>query len=55
MQGAVSIEDVLQTAARELGKALRVPHTTIALQLSENPPEVQMPSAYDTDMEVTPR
>lgn len=35
MQTASSIEDVLQTAARELGKALQVPYTTIALHVTE--------------------
>jgi putative methionine-R-sulfoxide reductase with GAF domain/HAMP domain-containing protein len=33
IQQAVSLEDVLQVAARELGRALRVPHTAIELQL----------------------
>jgi putative methionine-R-sulfoxide reductase with GAF domain len=50
MQSAVSVEDVLQTAVRELGKALRVPHTTISLQLSETPPGVDLPA----DKQVTP-
>lgn len=33
IQGANSVDDVLQAAVRELGKALRVPHTAIELQL----------------------
>lgn len=33
IQTAVNVEEVLQVAARELGKTLRVPHTTITLQL----------------------
>lgn len=47
MQSAVSIEDVLQTAARELGKALHVPHTTIALQLAEGEQEANMQVVHD--------
>jgi GAF domain-containing protein len=34
IEGATSVDDVLQTAVRELGKALRVPHTAIELQLT---------------------
>jgi putative methionine-R-sulfoxide reductase with GAF domain len=40
IQNANSVDDVLQTAIKELGKALRVPHTAIELQLVssvENP------------------
>lgn len=35
IEGATSVDDVLQTAVRELGKALRVPHTAIELQLAQ--------------------
>jgi len=35
IQNAVDIDDLLQTAVRELGKALRVPHTAIELKLSQ--------------------
>ncbi|WP_119069041.1 GAF domain-containing protein [Aggregatilinea lenta] len=37
IQGALSMDEVLEVAARELGKALRVPHTTIQLQLTPEP------------------
>ncbi|GAB4516247.1 MAG: hypothetical protein OHK0046_21250 [Anaerolineae bacterium] len=39
LQGAANIEEILQTAVRELGKALRVPHTAIALQLAPDVPD----------------
>jgi hypothetical protein len=35
IQRANSLDEVLQTAARELGKALRVPHTRIQLQIPD--------------------
>lgn len=35
VQQANSIDDVLKTAARELGRALRVPHTVIEVQLKD--------------------
>jgi nitrate/nitrite-specific signal transduction histidine kinase len=44
MQGATNVDEVLQVAARELGRALRVPHTAVVLQL----PREQMPT-IDTD------
>lgn len=34
IQGAVDMDDILQTTVRELGKALRVPYTAIELQLA---------------------
>jgi len=34
IQGAVSMDEILQTTVRELGKALRVPYTAIELQMS---------------------
>lgn len=34
IQGAVNMDDILQTAVRELGKALRMPYTAIELQLT---------------------
>ncbi len=34
IQGAVGMDDILQTTVRELGKALRVPYTAIELQLT---------------------
>ena len=37
IEQATSVDDVLQTAVRELGKALRVPHTAIELQLAFQP------------------
>jgi GAF domain-containing protein len=37
IQGAVNMEEVLQVTARELGQALRVPRTAIALQLESAP------------------
>lgn len=36
IQTAVSIDEILQSTIRELGKALRVPHTAIELRLTEN-------------------
>ncbi len=39
IQRANSLDEVLQAATRELGKALRVPHTRIQLQLPEMEPE----------------
>jgi CHASE1-domain containing sensor protein/putative methionine-R-sulfoxide reductase with GAF domain/HAMP domain-containing protein len=36
MQAALTVDEVLQVAVRELGKALRVPHTAIELQIKEN-------------------
>lgn len=33
IQSAVDIDDLLQTVTRELGKALRVPHTAVELQI----------------------
>jgi signal transduction protein with GAF and PtsI domain len=39
IEGATNVDDVLQTAVRELGKALRVPHTAIELQLTNTPVE----------------
>ncbi|NDJ77770.1 MAG: GAF domain-containing protein [Chloroflexi bacterium] len=35
IQRATTMDEVLQTAARELGRALRVPHTTVQLQLRQ--------------------
>lgn len=35
MQDAIDIDEVLQSAARELGKALRVPYTSIELKLPD--------------------
>lgn len=40
IQGAVSMDEVLEIATRELGKALRVPHTTIELQVKPEPEQV---------------
>ncbi len=40
IQGALSMDEVLEVASRELGKALRVPHTTIELQLTPEPEPV---------------
>ncbi|HML22317.1 MAG TPA: GAF domain-containing protein [Aggregatilinea sp.] len=37
IQGALNMDEVLEIAARELGKALRVPHTAIELQLAPEP------------------
>jgi CHASE1-domain containing sensor protein/putative methionine-R-sulfoxide reductase with GAF domain/HAMP domain-containing protein len=37
IQNAVDVDDILQTAVRELGKALRVPYTAIELQLEDEP------------------
>jgi GAF domain-containing protein len=37
IQGAVDMDEILQVAARELGKALRVPHTQIELHLPTQP------------------
>lgn len=37
IQGAVSMDEVLEIATRELGKALRVSHTTIELQVRPEP------------------
>ncbi len=34
IQGATDVDDVLQVAVKELGKALKVPHTAIELQLA---------------------
>lgn len=34
LQGAANVEEVLQVAVRELGKALRVPHTAIQLDVT---------------------
>lgn len=36
IQNAVDVDDILQTAVRELGKALRVPYTAIELQLDDD-------------------
>lgn len=35
VQNANSVDDVLKTAARELGRALRVPHTIVELELKD--------------------
>ncbi len=35
IEQATSVDDILQTAVRELGKALRVPHTAIELQMTD--------------------
>jgi putative methionine-R-sulfoxide reductase with GAF domain len=52
IQGATSIEEVLQAAARELGRALRVPHTAIEMQLQEAVEETEPPDASpDPDRE----
>jgi len=34
IQRATSLDDLIHTTARELGKALRVPHTAIELKLA---------------------
>ena len=39
IQQATDVDEVLQITVRELGKALRVPHTAIELQLQGNEPE----------------
>lgn len=39
IQQAADVDEVLQITVRELGKALRVPHTTIELQIQGNEPE----------------
>jgi GAF domain-containing protein len=36
LQGATNVDEVLQVAVRELGKALRVPHTAIQLDMTTN-------------------
>jgi GAF domain-containing protein len=36
MQSALNIDEVLQVAARELGKALKVSHTAVELQIKDN-------------------
>jgi GAF domain-containing protein len=45
IQSANDLDEVLQTAVRELGKALRVPHTAIELQVS--PDENHEPSVQE--------
>lgn len=36
LQGALGVDEILQTTVRELGKALRVPYTAIELKLPKN-------------------
>ncbi|MBI5666654.1 MAG: GAF domain-containing protein [Chloroflexi bacterium] len=52
IQGAVTMDDILKTTVRELGKALRVPYTAIELQLPEEAttPE-SAPSGYSSAAE----
>lgn len=44
IQEANSVDEVLQTAVRELGKALRVPYTAIELQLGSSEDKSQPPN-----------
>ncbi|MCI0353082.1 MAG: GAF domain-containing protein, partial [Acidobacteriales bacterium] len=37
IQGAADVDEILQVAVRELGKALRVPHTAIELRMNSEP------------------
>jgi GAF domain-containing protein/HAMP domain-containing protein len=57
IQGALSMDEVLQAAARELGKALRVPHTVIELQLQQLAEETEgeQDEHYATDLEAAPK
>ncbi|MBN1680194.1 MAG: GAF domain-containing protein [Anaerolineae bacterium] len=45
IQSASNMEEVLQIAARELGRALNVPHTAIELQMSDPPPDDHSPES----------
>lgn len=58
IQGARSVEEVLQAAARGLGQALRVPHTTIELQLkaaaTEDGSEPDQSEMLAADFETAP-
>ena len=46
IETASSIDQVLQSAVRELGKALRVPHTAIEVQLYSDDPTTNNPNGY---------
>jgi putative methionine-R-sulfoxide reductase with GAF domain len=43
IQRATSLDEVIATAARALGKALRAPHTAIELKLSPAPQDIEEP------------
>jgi GAF domain-containing protein len=47
IQNANSVDDILQTAIRELGKALRVPHTAIELQLASSAENPERENGFD--------
>lgn len=54
IQTAVDLDDLLQTAARELGKALRVPRTTIQLGLESAAPAPTAVTPPVDDLEAAP-
>jgi sigma-B regulation protein RsbU (phosphoserine phosphatase) len=39
IQAAADVDEILQVAVRELGKALRVPHTAVQLRMGESASE----------------
>lgn len=47
IQNANSVDDILQTAIKELGKALRVPHTAIELQLATSGANPEHDNGFD--------
>ena len=49
IQRATSLDEVIATAARALGKALRAPHTAIELRLASPPQDVDEPVEHSQD------
>ena len=45
MQAALNLDEVLQTATRELGRVLRVPHTAIALRVPAGTEQAETPAS----------
>jgi GAF domain-containing protein len=49
IQRATSLDEVIATAARALGKALRAPHTAIELKLAPAPQDIEEPVEHTQD------
>lgn len=49
VQNANTVDDILQTAIKELGKALRVPHTAIELQLATETEVQERDNGFEAD------
>jgi sigma-B regulation protein RsbU (phosphoserine phosphatase) len=54
IHAAVNVDEVLQTAVRELGKALRVPHTAIQLKLPADDTADAASGSSPADLETVP-